>query len=292
MANCIRISKLSAIFMQLIFLIFFLISCSGEKSEKDLGIPVAKVKNKILYSSELSGIVPEGLAGEDSIYFIKQYIENWVKENTVLIKAEENLTAENLNIEKKIEDYRKSLIIYAYEQAFVSQNLDTNIAETEIEKYFEENKSNFELKDNIIKVTYVKVNKKAPKIDKLKQLYKSTKEEDLENLKNYCLQYAESFYIDNNTWLFFDDLLKAIPIKLYDKESFLQNNRYIELSDSSSFYFVNIKGFQIKNSVSPLSFEKENIRNIIINKRKIDLIAKMKEGVYKEALGKNEIEIY
>jgi hypothetical protein len=78
---------------------------------------------------------------------------------------------------------------------------------------------------------------------------------------------------------------------MYDKELFLQNNRFVEVQDSLNYYFVNIKGFKIKNSLSPLSFEKENIRSIILNRRKLDLVAKMKEDVYNEAVKKNEFEI-
>ena len=91
--------------------------------------------------------------------------------------------------------------------------------------------------------------------------------------------------------LYFDDLLKEIPIQpAYNKESFLQNNHFVEVSDADFLYFVNIKGFQIKNSISPLAFERANIRNIILNKRKLDLILKMKEEAEREARANHEIE--
>jgi hypothetical protein len=89
----------------------------------------------------------------------------------------------------------------------------------------------------------------------------------------------------------FDDLLKESPIETYDKEQYLKNNRFIELTDSDYLYFVNIKGFKIKDSLSPLSFERENIRNIIRNKRKLTLIQDMQKEVYEEALNKGEIEV-
>ena len=66
----------------------------------------------------------------------------------------------------------------------------------------------------------------------------------------------------------------------------------MEVSDSLNHYFVNIKGFKIRNSLSPLGFEKENIKNIILNKRKLQLINKMIEDVYNDAANANKIEIY
>jgi hypothetical protein len=86
--------------------------------------------------------------------------------------------------------------------------------------------------------------------------------------------------------------LKEIPIETYNKELFLKNNRFVEVTDSLHYYFVNIKGFKIKNSISPLAFEKDNIRTIIINKRKLQLINSMKEDVYKTAEDKKDVEYF
>ena len=82
-------------------------------------------------------------------------------------------------------------------------------------------------------------------------------------------------------------MLKEIPIKTYDKEQFLQNNRFIEIEDSVSLFLVNIKGFKIKDSLSPLSFEKDNIKNLILNQRKLRLIEEMEKKAYEDALKNN-----
>ena len=111
-------------------------------------------------------------------------------------------------------------------------------------------------------------------------------------LEDYCHQYAMNYFLDDTTWLLFDDLLKEIPIRTYDQEQFLQNNRNIEIEDSSMIYFVNIKGFMIKESLSPLSFEKENIRSLIINKRKLQLVQEMEKAAYEQALKDNDFEIF
>ncbi len=44
--------------------------------------------------------------------------------------------------------------------------------------------------------------------------------------------------------------------------------------------------------MSPLEFETDNIRNIIINKRKLELINKMENDVYQKARNEEDIEIY
>lgn len=271
-----------------VFSLFIFISCSESNSitqEK----PVARAGKYYLYPADLAEIT----AGqEDSAEAAKKFIHNWVREMLVLQQAEKNLSEDKKKFDKMADDYRKSLITYQYESELVEQKLDTVVNVEEIEKYYQENKSNFELKDNIIKVTYVKVRKNAPKVEKIKDWYRSNQVKDKDALSSYCYQYAENFFLDENTWLLFDDVLKEIPIKLYDKEQFLQNNRTIETQDSVYLYFVNIKGFMTKNSISPLSFEKENIRNIILNKRKVELIKKMREDIYNEAAANKSFEIY
>ena len=272
------------------FLCLVLSGCTRSPERPDEK-PVARVGDIYLYPSEIKEM-GVGSGGKDSTERFNKYINDWIRETLVLQQAEKNLNDEKKNFEKMVEDYRRSLITYQYESELVKQKLDTVVADPEIEKYYEENKANFELKDNIIKVAYVKVRKNAPKVEKVKDWYRSEDVKNKDALTAYCHQYAENFYLDENTWLLFDDVLKEIPIKLYDKEAFLQNNRNIETQDSTFLYFVNIRGFMTKNSASPLSFEKKNIRSILVNKRKVELIKKMREDIYQEGLQNKTFEIY
>jgi hypothetical protein len=272
--------------------LLLLFSCNTASEIDTNRIAIAKADNEYLYMDDIKDIVPQGTPTKDSAELIKNYIDNWVRESLVKQKAENNLSDEQKNVDKQLRDYRNSLITYTYEKELVKQKLDTVVSDFEIEEYYNNNPADFELKDNIIKVLYVKVDKKAPGIEKLKRWYKSNNMKDREQLVSYCHQFATNFYLDDSSWLLFDDLLKEIPIQTYNKELFLQNNRFVEVSDSLNDYFVNIKGFKIRNSLSPLGFEKENIKNIILNKRKLQLITKMKEDVYNDAANNKKIEIY
>lgn len=272
--------------------LLLIVSCTSKKDKDGNREVIARANNAFLYMDNIQDIIPVGTSSKDSLERLSKYIDSWVREALVIQKAEDNLTEEQKNVEKQLQDYRNSLITYTYEKELVKQKLDTTIGNQEIEEYYNNNRNNFELKDNIIKVVYVKVNKKAPGINKLQKWYKSDIPKDKELLAGYCHQFAENFYLDDNSWLLFDDLLKEIPIQTYNKELFLQNNRFVEVTDSTNSYFLNIKGFKIRNSLSPLSFERENIKNIILNKRKLQLITKMKEDIYNDAANNKKIEIY
>ncbi len=265
-------------------------SCQRKKKDSGTEKVIARVYDKYLYAGNLVNIVPPGTARNDSITIIKSYVQNWIRQQTILKRAEDNLDEERKNVERELAEYRNSLVTYIYESELVRQKLDTNISEEEIAKYYSDNENNFQLKNNIIRVRYVKLPANAPKLEKVKAWYKSESEKDKKLLEDYCFQFATDYYFNDEEWLLFDEILKKIPIKTYDQEQFLRNNRFIEIPDSTSLFFVNIKGFKIKESLSPLSFERENIRNLILNKRKLELISEMEKDAYQDAIQKDEIE--
>ncbi len=273
------------------FVLFFLLTnCNSKKDD----VILATAFDFKLYLSDIKGIVPEGSSKTDSISIVKNFINNWIHNKVVLQKADKNLNSDQKDFAKQIEDYKNSLIIYSYESKLINQLLDTTVSSDEIEKYYNTNSDNFLLKDNIIKVNYAKLELNSPLKAKIKNLLFSKKDDGdaKSQLVELCSKYAVNFYLDDDAWLLFDDLLKEIPIETYDKEAFLKSNRTIETKDDNFTYLINIKDFKIRESVSPLSFEKENIRNIIINKRKLELIQKMHKEVYDDAVKNNDFKIY
>ena len=111
-------------------------------------------------------------------------------------------------------------------------------------------------------------------------------------MKEYAHQFAETFFLNDNQWILFDELLDEVPLDVNNREGFLKNIKHVELEDSLSYYFVYIKDYRLENDVAPLSFEKLNIKNIIINKRKLNLMNRIKNELYQEALMNKDIEIY
>ncbi|MFM7053521.1 MAG: peptidyl-prolyl cis-trans isomerase [Bacteroidota bacterium] len=260
-----------------------------DEPEKDV---VARVHDEFLYRDELSTIITPGLPAKDSVQLAKSYIESWIRNRLVLDKAEANLAEELKNVDRKLEQYRNSLIRYSYEREIIRQNLDTTVTKSEIDKYYNDNKANFQLRDNIVKALYVKVKKNAPKVNQVRVWYKSNTAKERKLLEEYCNKFATDFMPDDTTWHSFDELLKKVPVRFFDKESYLRNNSTIEAEDSTDLYFVKIKDYKIRESQSPLSFVEEDIRAMIVNKKKLDVIRDMEKSIYDEALKKNEFEIF
>jgi hypothetical protein len=275
----------------LIILLVFAASCSTFFKKKNERV-LARVYDDYLYESELKGVVAPGTLAKDSLVLTRSFIDSWVRQRLIIQQAEKNLTSSQMDFTTQLENYKNSLTIYAYENALVKQKLDTLITEEETQNYYDANQQNFLLKDNIVQIQYVKLPLKSPAAKQIKKLLNSGDPEDQNKLADLCEKNASDYFLDSENWLLFSDLLKQIPLKTYNQEEFLQNHREFAYQDSLYDYLVRFKDFKIKESVSPLNFEKQRIRDIILNKRKIELIGRMQEDIFSSAQKKNAFEIY
>ena len=254
---------------------------------------LAKVHDDYLYSSDIKGIVPVGTAREDSILIVKNFIENWARNRVELHYAEKNLSAEEKNFKKQLEDYRNSLIIYTYESRLIEQKLDTVVPIEEIEDYYQKNKQNFILREPIVKMVYVKIPKDSLKAAQLaRKFLQPDTILNYDAFERFCLTRTSDYYISINNWFLFRDLQNMAPITTFNEELFLKSNRLIDLTDDQWRYLVRIYAYVTKDGISPLSMEIENIKNIILNTRKQELISKMRENLYEKALKNEDIEFY
>lgn len=121
-----------------LMLVLALFSCQNSKKGKD-DKPVAAIYDKVLYQSDLQGIMYDGISTNDSLVRTKVFIDNWIRRQLLIHQAENNLDKSELDCVKEIEDYRNSLIIYKYESMLIAQNLDTVVSDEEIEKYLKDN---------------------------------------------------------------------------------------------------------------------------------------------------------
>ena len=275
------------------FLISLLGSCNilpgKDKNREDA---IARVYDKYLYAEDLEGVIPPGTSANDSLEITTAYINNWVRQELLLKQAEDNLDENHRDFARQIEQYRNSLIIYAYESELVNQKLDTAVSMSEIEDYYQKNQSNFNLRENIVLADYVIINATAPLAGKVKTLLQSSRESDKEKLQTLCQENGIEHLISDGTWMSFADLSRKIPLTVDDQLDFLKRNRYYEVKDSTTVYLVAIDAYKSKESISPLNFEIENIRTILLNKRKAELLATMENDLYNDAVKRNKYEIF
>ena len=71
---------------RIIYIIIVLAIFSCQRSENE-GKPVAKVYENVLYEKDLNEILPDNISKEDSLIFVKNYINKWAREQLLVQKA-------------------------------------------------------------------------------------------------------------------------------------------------------------------------------------------------------------
>ena len=272
----------------LIFLIFLMlaVACFNGNDQR----VVASVNEEDLLLSEVIKEMPEST--EDSSFFINSYINIWVRKQLMIYHAQINLSSGLTDYEKQIQEYRESLLIYAYQQELINQNFDTTITSQEILEYYNRYREEFKLVKNIFIGRYIVVDKSAPSLKDLSKWYKSDNEESVEKLVDYCQQFAKEYYLTDSSWQYFSNINDRLPNLISEEEYFLQHTKGVWFEDETYRYYIYIKDYQIKGSISPLSLEREKIHNVLLNKNKIQYLKQLEDELYQNALDLKRIKIY
>ena len=269
----------------LLFLVLGLFSCNFFKQDTDKLL--VTVYGDKLYFSDIQDLISPGLRSEDSLKLVQALCEKWAKEQLLVQKAKINLPLVQQDVQAQVESYENSLLIYSYQKELLNQKLDTIVNDDEIESYYEKNKENFILNNAVVRVNYIKLKKEVPYLRKVQRLFKKEDEESKLLLEDYCYQFADDYYLDDS-WLSVDDIFKVLP------DSYTSRNLYkgksIEFADDDYYYFLHVKKYISKGSVSPLEMVSNQIHSIIINKRKIDFLKHVEMDLYQNALAKNYVQ--
>ncbi len=278
---------------RIVFILFwFFTSC--QTNYTDDRIPLAKVFDEYLYLDQVPSF--RQLGEKDSLIFLQNFSNQWASKKILLNKAQYNLKKEQLYIDSLVDVYKKSLLIHYYKEAVIQNYLDTIISDSLVENYYINSIDNFQLKESLVKINYIKIRNVAPNLDFVSKNYFSDSADQIEALEDYCIQFAEKFFLGDVSWISWSEFLKQLPLK--KKESFLnpnsilRKNRRFELEDSIYTYFIFIQDFKLKGDSSPLEYVSSIIKKILINKRKKEIIYNIEEKLIQEAIENNNFKIY
>lgn len=266
---------------------------NGGEPEEGLPAPLARVKDVYLYPKDIEGIVQEGVSYDDSIAFVERHIKNWIKKQLLISEARQHLEFDEVEMERKVLDYRYALMMHEFEKIYVNNKLNPEITDQEIRQYYNLNLENFKLEQNIVRGIFIQLTKDAPKITRFRYLLRSNGEDEFEELKSYCYRFATKAHLENDTWLFFSDISSYIPLQnVRDEAQFLKNNRYFETSDENYYYFLKISEYKFRKETSPLEFVEDEIRKIILHKRKVAIAKQLEDNIYDKAVKNEDFEVF
>ncbi|AXT56048.1 peptidyl-prolyl cis-trans isomerase [Aquimarina sp. AD1] len=275
-----------------ILLFFVLVSCGNINRNANREV-VARVNETYLYKDAIKDLVPNGTAIEDSLNIVNNYINIWATRQLFIDQSKRNLTEVELQeFDNLVEDYKSTLYINAYKDAVINKSINMEVTKDDMTSYYSENLENFILNEELVKLRYLHLPPDYKNIVATQTRFNRFNEEDHEELLSKKIEFA-TFSFNDSVWVKFDQVLNKIPVlKNQDKNKILKDGKYVQLRDSLGVYMIKIKKVLKKKETAPLDYIKPTIRQIILNKRKRELIKKLEKDITKDAIKNKQFEIY
>jgi hypothetical protein len=270
-------------------------SCSffpAKQQPGDKDVVVAEIDNRKLFLSDIAAIFPSGINAKDSLELLKNYINTWARKYLMAAKAEMYLDKEQKNVERELEDYRLSLLSYRYENQYVEQKIDTAILQEELEAFYEQQADIFPLAAPYVQAIYIKVRKDASGTATIRRHARAAKDDNLRKLDSLCTKVAALCDFFSDQWLDMDFLARETVFTADQCAQSLKENGYLEQTDEKHLYILSFRAVKKEGDAAPLAQVRDNITHLIIGKRKRDLVKKLENSVYNEALDYKRLKIY
>lgn len=277
------------VYLFLISLLF--ISCDFIEKKPDQVL--ARLGDDFFYKSDLNIVLPTGLSKEDSVIFVKNHINNWAKRKILFNKALVNLgDKKQESLKQLIESYKNELFSYAYQEKIVKSSIDTFISENSIKDYYNKNKLNFKLNQEIVNARYLKINSENYNLKDVINRFRRFKKSDKIFLDSISLQFS-SYYFNDSLWINKEVFFNKLP-EINDrlKQNIVKNKLFYRIQDSLELYLINIKDYKLKNDIAPFDFIKSTLKQVLLNKKKLEFISKFEKELIEDALQQNEFEFY
>lgn len=273
--------------MKLQFLYFIIISItalfacnsSGSKDKK-----IAKVYGKTLYESEIEYNAWDVIDAQDSVSIKNLYIEHWIQNQLLLRNAKISSDDKKL-LNELTENYKNSLIIDFFKNKIISEKLDSVVSDQEMKEYFEQVKNNFKLEETVLNAKYIKIIADKHTINKIKQLWKSG---NYKGITDFIHLNQNESALTNDFWITKSDLGKIVPKALLQESSKYESQKNINGTE----YFLKVSNSKHKNEIIPFPLLKKEIHELILKKRKSDLLDSFITDLYKQETKKNNVKIY
>jgi hypothetical protein len=255
-------------------------------------VPIARIDQNVLYLSELQGAIPDSVSKDDSILVAEDYIRNWVNNELMIKKAQENLSISRKDLAKEIREYKNALIIYRYQEELIQEKLDTFVTEKDISEFYDSIKEDFLLDYDLVKVISVKIPLSVKEPEKVKAFCERSTYENPEELKLFCGENGGSFDVYNKHWVNAHLVFQNLPFQPVSIPGFLSRYTTWEARDTRFYYLISIQDYALAGTPAPVDFIGKNLKEMIINKRKSAFLENIKEDIYIEGLRNNKFKIY
>lgn len=277
--------------MKPIYLIILLLVCSCDLPTNEESNAFARVGEDFLFISDLENQMKPN--GSDSIQITTRTINEWAEELLYLKKAEINLSSrEKKRLEELVSTYRNDLYVKTYKDKAIQSQLDSIVEKEEIESYFEQNKLNFKTNKDLLRGRYVRVRNENYNLRSIRKSIRRFNKDDKVFLDSIALQFT-TYSLNDSIWVQASQFFNRLPsITERRYKNFLKNDTFFELQDSLEVYLVVVEEVVLRNDLAPLDYVAPTLKQILINKRKLELMRQLDREIIEEGLRQNIYEVY
>lgn len=256
---------------------------------------VARVGKKELSINEIQEATPAGLSGEDSISFSKLYIDKWLIRQLKLEEADRLFSSSEDDIERLVEDYRQSLLMRKVDQYHIDEQMSEDFSDKDIADYYNTHKADFTLDRTLVKGRIIRFDNNYRQRNNLKeQMKKSATSSSADKALTDICEKNNFLVIDSRTeWINLHDFLAYLPIaRTEDNNKILDTMGVQEMKDDDSRYYFEITSVCRKGNVAPLEIVSDNIRRILITRRRSDIVKSHEQTIIDEAFSSGHARLY
>lgn len=270
-----------------------LVSCEYFKTTAPVGEPVARVGDEYLYKTDIEELIVPGMSKEDSTLVVSSFITRWATQKLLMKGAKQNINVdEQQRLEDLVAQYKSDLYAQAYKDALVARNMDSTVTDAEATLFYKNNTENFKLNEELLKLRYIHLNENDYNIETIKNKFVRFNDEDKRFLDSIAVQF-KAYYLNDSTWIRLVKVVATIPpVNMENSDQLLNKTDFIQLRDSLGLYLIAVKDRIKRNQEAPLEYVKPTVKQILLNRRKLELIKDLEKDITKDAIKNKQFEVY
>lgn len=276
----------------IVYLIVFLISSCNLFENKPLRA-IAKYKSNYLFFEDIKKYIPKNLSEKESLVLIENEIAKWAKNHILIEQANINLNSEKKNqLLVMAKEYSDELFSFHYKEKIVKSLMDTVVNQNSIDEYYKQNKINYKLNEDIVKARFIKISNENFEIPNIRNRFRRFNKSDISFLDSISLQFS-AYSFNDSIWINKDVFFSKLPeVRDYVKNNIVKKNLFYQLEDSLELYLIKVSESALRNTIAPIDYLEPTLRQILVNKRKLEFIRNFENELYIDAIQTKELEIY
>lgn len=250
---------------------------------------VASIGKEKLYVRDVVGLNVPDLTEVDSAEIIASYAQYWLKTKSVEQYSKKRYSPKEEEVEKLIEEYRRSLFLEFFEKEYTRVVSDF-VSDEEVEKYYKENKQKFVLSSNMVKAYVMTIPKAYKDATLLKKKFASSQKDDFDDILSIAERDNLIVKDFSPSWVYFNDIVGLVPFT-GDATQFLKGRTIYEATDDNFKYAIKILDFRLVGDVTPKELVEDLIKRAIVVERRKNRLQEVRDSIFNVAVVKGEATI-